>query len=251
MTARQEAVFFELHSGLPREGPGDPQSTRRAFASLRALPERPRILDLGCGPGAQTLELAELSDGQIVAVDNHEPYVERLRRLILEHGLEERVRPLVADMRSLPFESGSFDLIWAEGSIYLIGFSRGLAEWRPLLARHGQIAVSEVSWLRKGAPAELRAFWSESYPGIRTIPQNEAAVREAGYEPLVSFTLPQSAWWDAYYRPLEARLAALEDRHAGNPEAMEVLTVERREIELYRRYSDFYGYVFYVARVAH
>ena len=50
--------FFEIHQGLPREGPGDFDSTRRALALLGGLPERPRILDIGCGPGMQTnLEL--------------------------------------------------------------------------------------------------------------------------------------------------------------------------------------------------
>lgn len=249
MTSRQEAVFFEIHSGLPREGPGDPQSTRRAFACLRGLPDQPRILDLGCGPGAQSLELAELCAGQIVAVDNHEPFIARLRRRVLEDGLEDRVQPRVADMRCLPFEPGSFDLIWAEGSIYLIGFSAGLREWRPLLARHGQIAVTEVSWLKADVPAEVRAFWQEAYPGIRSIPENQAAIREAGYELHSSFTLPDSAWWDSYYRPLEARLAGLEARYAGDPEALEVLAVERQEIELFRKFSDCYGYVFYIAGV--
>ena len=220
MTPKQEAVFFKVHSGLPREGPGDPQSTRRAFACLRDLPDRPRVLDLGCGPGAQTLELAELCAGEIIAVDNHAPFIEGLRRRVLENGLADRVHPLAADMKSLPFEPDSFDLIWAEGSIYLIGFSRGLAEWRPLLAGRGHVAVTEVSWLKADIPAEL----------------------------LASFTLPDSAWWEPYYRPIEGKLGALEARHAGDAEALQVLAAERQEIELFRKYSDCYGYVFYVAR---
>lgn len=220
MTPKREAVFFEVHSGLPREGPGDPQSTRRAFACLRDLPDRPRVLDLGCGPGAQTLELAELCAGEIIAVDNHAPFIEGLRRRVLENGLADRVHPLAADMKSLPFEPDSFDLIWAEGSIYLIGFSRGLAEWRPLLAGRGHVAVTQVSWLKDDVPAEL----------------------------LASFTLPDSAWWEPFYRPIEGKLGALEARHAGDAEALEVLAAERQEIEIFRKYSDCYGYVFYVAR---
>jgi len=220
MTPKQEAVFFKVHAGLPREGPGDAQSTRRAFACLRDLPDRPRVLDLGCGPGAQTLELAESCAGEIIAVDNHAPFIEGLRRRVLENGLADRVHPLAADMKSLPFEPDSFDLIWAEGSIYLIGFSRGLAEWRPLLAGRGHVAVTEVSWLKDDVPAEL----------------------------LASFTLPDSAWWEPYYRPIEGKLGALEARHAGDAEALQVLAAERQEIELFRKYSDCYGYVFYVAR---
>jgi SAM-dependent methyltransferase len=249
MTAKQQAVFFEVHSGLPREGPGDTASTRRAFARLRDLPARPRVLDLGCGPGAQTLELARLCAGEIFAVDNHGPFVEHLRRRALAEGLGDRVHPVLADMRSLPFEPGSFDLVWAEGSIYLLGFSRGLTEWRALLNERGHVAVTEVSWLKEKVPAELAAFWQEAYPGILSIPESQTAVREAGYELLASFTLPESAWWDPYYRPIEAKLPALEARYAGDPEALEVLAAERQEIALFRKYSDWYGYVFYVAGV--
>ncbi len=51
-------LFFEIHSGLPREGPGDDASTRKAFSMVPSLPASPLILDIGCGPGMQTLELS-------------------------------------------------------------------------------------------------------------------------------------------------------------------------------------------------
>lgn len=49
------AFFFEIHSNLPREGPGDTESTRRALSMMAGLPERPSILDVGCGPGMQII----------------------------------------------------------------------------------------------------------------------------------------------------------------------------------------------------
>jgi len=48
--------FYELFCSLSRGGPGDNQSTRKAFGYLNNLPSEPRILDIGCGPGMQTLE---------------------------------------------------------------------------------------------------------------------------------------------------------------------------------------------------
>jgi len=42
--------------------------TRRAFETLPNM-HNPQILDIGCGTGIPTLALAEMSDGQIVAVD--------------------------------------------------------------------------------------------------------------------------------------------------------------------------------------
>ena len=248
MTQRQWEIFFEVHSGLPREGPGDAQSTRRAFACISGLPTRPRVLDVGCGPGAQTLELARLCAGPIVAVDNHAPFLEALRHRAAQSGLADRIQTRQADMGQLPFAPGSFDLIWAEGSIFIIGFAAGLAAWRPLLAEGGWLAVTEACWLKQEIPPEVSTFWNEAYPAIRGIPENQAMVREAGYELLESFVLPDSAWWEDYYTPIERKLPDLEARYAGDRPAAEVLEMHRQEIAMFRGHSDCYGYVFFIAR---
>jgi SAM-dependent methyltransferase len=247
MSRELPEVFFEVHSGLPREGPGDPAFTRRAFACLRDLPERPQILDLGCGSGAQTLELASLCRGTIVAVDNHEPFLEQLRTRAAQLGLADRVEARLGDMTALPFECGSFDLIWAEGSIFVVGFAAGLSAWRPLLSEPGYIAVTEACWLKPEVPREVREFWNAVYPAIRGIPETQEMVRSTGYDLVESFVLPDSAWWN-YYSPIERKLPGLETRHAGDPQALAVLTAERKEIDMFRRFSDCYGYVFFVAR---
>lgn len=51
-------AFFALHHGLPRQGPGSDATSRRLLALAGPLPARPRVLDLGCGPGRSALLLA-------------------------------------------------------------------------------------------------------------------------------------------------------------------------------------------------
>ena len=245
----EQSVLWELHSGLPREGPGDNLSTRIAFALLDELPRVPRILDLGCGPGMQTLELARLCDGEITAVDLHQPYLDELARRSRAAGLAQRITPMKASMAALPFAPGSFDVIWSEGAIYNIGFGEGLALWRPLLADGGFVAVTDCCWLRPEPPKELRDFWRQ-YPGMMTVAATSEAIRRAGYAELRHFTLPQAAWWDDYYTPMQARIAALEVKYAANPAALAELAQARREIDLYRRCGGYYGYVFFVMRKA-
>ena len=80
MSEELPKIFWEVHCDLPREGPGDNDSTKKAYMMLKDLPENPRILDIGCGPGMQTIELAKLSGGQIFAVDNHQPFLEQLKK---------------------------------------------------------------------------------------------------------------------------------------------------------------------------
>ena len=124
---------------MPRQGPGSNECTRKAYKLLSNLPPRPNILDVGCGSGMQTLELARISEGQITALDNYQPYLDDLKRRAEAAGLNNRIKTLNGSMFNLPFTDGSFDLIWSEGAIYIIGFKNGLIEWKPLLNRGGFI----------------------------------------------------------------------------------------------------------------
>jgi ubiquinone/menaquinone biosynthesis C-methylase UbiE len=152
VTERQRVVFLEIYSDHQREGPGSPQSTQKAYSLITNLPDHPKILDVGCGSGAQTLQLAEISAGEITAVDNHRPFIARLDVKVQQKGLAKRVIPTVADMNQLPFNKGSFDLIWAEGSIYLMGTGNGLLKWHPLLKNKGSVAYTEITWTRQDVP---------------------------------------------------------------------------------------------------
>jgi cyclopropane fatty-acyl-phospholipid synthase-like methyltransferase len=77
-------VFFEVYEALPRQGPGNRACVQHARALCRELPSSPAVLDLGCGVGGQTLHLAELLRGSIVAIHNHAPSIERLNAALTE-----------------------------------------------------------------------------------------------------------------------------------------------------------------------
>ena len=239
------AVFYEIFGGLPRGGPGDDRSTRRALSRMEGLPARPRILDVGCGPGMQTLELARNS-ADVVALDNFPTYLERLAGSVRAAGLDDLVTCVEGDMKAMPFDGESFDVVWSEGSIYVVGFEHGLRDWRKLLRPPGWVAVSEMVWLRSDPPREVRAFFDEEYPAMADVEANRDRAVRAGYEVIEVFVLPEESWWRNYYGPLEARLAEFENRS----DARDVIDATRREIDLYRRHADCYGYAFFVMRVA-
>ena len=219
----------------------------RALELLGPLSARPAILDIGCGPGAQTLVLARRTGGEIVAVDLHAPFLRELERRAQAAGLPA-IRTVRASMEALPFAAGSFDLIWSEGAIFVIGFAAGLAAWRPLLRGGGALVVSELTRLVDDPPAEVRAFWDDAYAAVTTREANRAAIDAAGYERLGDFVLPRASWFAEYYDPLERRLDVLEQRYASDSDALRMLAEERREITLARAYPDAYGYVFYAMR---
>ncbi len=250
MDEKMKRIFFEIHSELPQEAPGNRESTAKAFGMLTDLPPEPRLLDVGCGPGRQTLDLAALTDGQITAVDNHEPFVQSLQQRIAAAGLKNRVKAVVGDMTRLNFPSAHFDVIWSEGAIYIMGFMRGLKSWARFLRPGGYLAVTEITWLKEDPPQELQEFWQAAYPVMQNITENLERISEQGYVPLGCFILPEDAWWDNYYHPLQKRVNMLLNKYRTDKPALDLLQTELREIELYRRYWDYYGYVFYVMRKA-
>lgn len=212
------------------------------------LPEldNPCILDVGCGPGGPTLELARLSRGPIIGLDTHQPYLDRLTRKIEEAGLSDRVKAVNCSMFEMDFSDESFDIIWAEGSIYIIGFERGLKEWRRFLKPGGFLVVHEMTWLRPAPPQEIYDYWKAFYPGIKTVQENLKQIPGCGYDLIGHFTLPDDAWWIEYYGPLEKRIRQIRKKYSDDSEALAALDKEQREIEMFKKYHKWYGSVFFV-----
>lgn len=245
-----QAVFFEAFDGMDRLGPGSEASTLRALSAVRGICEPKCILDIGCGAGAQTMALVKHTAADIVAVDSHEPFIAALKLRAREIGAGDRVRTIAASMLELGpqlFER-PFDVLWAESSIYVIGFDRGLREWRPLLRAGGVLAMSEAVWLTNEPSDDVRQFWNENYPAIRGIEANIEAAKAAGYVCVEHFVMAASDWTDNYYVPLGQRVTALRQKYAGDEGAIGVLDTIQAEIDLYSQAGNEYGYAFYVLR---
>lgn len=241
-----EELFYKIFSDLPRQGPGNKESTLKAIQKLGNLPNEPNILDVGCGTGLQTFELVKYYGSKIVAVDNHKPYLDTLYSEAKRKGFDEHILCLNANMLDPDFVKEKYNLIWAEGSIYIIGFEKGLSVFKELLEENGLIAVTEVNWIKDNPPAELKKFWEQEYPAINTIKKNLSIIINLNFKLIDHFTLPESAWWDDYYTPLEQRLKNFRIEYHEDEDALEMIDFVQLEIDMYRKYSAYYGYVFYI-----
>lgn len=238
-------IFFDIHKNLPREGSGRDEYTQKAYEIIPKI-NKPIILDIGCGPGLQTVKLAKLSNGTIYAIDNHQPFLDQLKKTAKENNLINRIKIINKSMLKMDFPEDFFDIIWSEGSIFIIGFERGLNEWKKYIKKDGYLAVHEMAWLKSNPPKEIKDYFDEVYPSISTIDKNINIIRKCGYKILGHFPLPEDAWWDFYYNPLEKRLEKLKLKYKNNSEALEIIKEQEKEINLYRRYNQWYGSVFYV-----
>jgi ubiquinone/menaquinone biosynthesis C-methylase UbiE len=242
------SLICEYFSTLERQGPGSPEVTIKALSFIDNLTGESRIADIGCGTGGQTMVLAHHAPGHFTGIDLFPSFIDLFNSNATKLNLQDRVKGIQGSMDNLPFNNEELDLIWCEGAIYNIGFERGLNEWRRFLKTGGYIAVSEASWFTEERPAEIEKFWQDAYPGIDTIPNKVAQMQKAGYIPVATFILPENCWTEHFYvQQVKAQELFLK-KHAGDKTAEEFIANERHESQLYYRYKEFYGYVFYIGK---
>ena len=240
---------FELHNDLPYAATDRDKYIEKAWRML-PVREQPDILDMGCGKGGPTTTLARLSGGRVTGLDNHQPDLDCLTETARAENLSDRIRAVHGSMLDVPFPQHSFDIVWVEGAIFVIGFERGLREWRWLLRPRGCLVVHEMCWLRPEPPREIREYWQNMYSGITTVDGNAGIINCCEYDLLGQFVLPDDAWWLMYYGPLEERVKKLRHKYAGDKSALDVLDREQRDIDMYRKYRRWYGSAYFVMQAS-
>lgn len=240
-------LIADFFRGLKRQGPESDEITKLALHFINDLPDNPSIADIGCGTGGQTITLAQSTNGKIKAVDLMPEFVESLKENIKQLGLDKKIFPSLESMTDLSFEEAEFDLIWAEGSIYNIGYQKGLKEWRKYLKTNGYIAVSEVSWFTDSRPQKISDYWESNYPEIDTIPNKVKQMQQAAYTPVAHFIFPEICWWN-YFNPILNNIEPFLQKHNYSEGAKDLVDHLTEEIALYRKYKLYYGYVFYIGQ---
>ena len=193
------------------------------------------------------MELLRLSGGTVVAIDLLPQMIAQVTKAARCAGFADRLETVQADMNDMEFEPASFDAIWSEGAIYFLGFEKGLAKVKRFVKPGGYVALSEAVWLKPDPPREAVEFWKE-YPEIDSVEGKLKVVSRLGYENVNHFVLPALSWTEFYYDPLAKRIPQYEQKWKGIPEAEHVLAEARHEILIFRKYSRYYSYAFFVMR---
>lgn len=242
-------LMMHLHINNERQGPGSTETTWLALDLARIDMSRfYRIADIGCGTGAQTIDLAKRLKGEIVAVDLFSEFLDKLKNRITCNELSADVKTLSASMDNLPFAKDEFDMIWSEGAVYNMGFRNGVLYWKNFLKPGGILAVSELSWTTNSRPSELEDFWNGEYSEMDTVAGKIKVLEEAGYRVLAHFILPENCWTDNYYIPLLQSHNAFLEKIGNIDAARNIVDLDKQESDFYNKYKDFYSYGFYIAQ---
>ncbi|AXI46193.1 class I SAM-dependent methyltransferase [Sulfitobacter sp. SK012] len=233
-------AFFTLHRDLSREGPGEPADVAWA-AALAKLSPKAVVGDVACGPGGDIAALLDAApQGHVTALDKTPHFVDTARNAW--RG-DDRVTVLRADMARV---ANQYDMIWCAGAVYFLGVTQALQAWRKSLTKSGVIAFSEPCWFTDDRSAEAQANWAE-YPAMTDTAGIAAKVEAAGYEMLGTRALSDAAW-EAYYSPVDARIAML--RGTGDAALETVLDEAEAEAACWRANRASFGYLLCVVRPA-
>lgn len=241
-------LICEYFASIDRQGPGSDAATRRALSFIPDIDARSHIADIGCGTGSSALLLAADTGAHVTAIDLFPQFLTRLSERADAAGISSRIGTSAASMDALDYANETFDLLWCEGAIYNIGFEKGLRTWRPMLKDGGYIAVTDATWLTDSRPNEVETFWRDAYPGITDMSGNLAAIQRCGYTPVAAFVLPQDCWTTNFYVPQQQAQDIFLSRHGDDKTAQALVANQRHEAEIFSRFHQYYGYVFYIAR---
>jgi ubiquinone/menaquinone biosynthesis C-methylase UbiE len=183
--------------------------TIKAYKSLPEI-ENPRILDVGCGTGVPTVELARISGGNVTALDDNENSLNILKAKIKAGELDKQVTVINDSIFTMDFPEESFDIIWAEGSVFVMGFEDSIKNWRRFLKSDGFLVIHDDS-KDKDNKLEL--------------------VKKYGYRLIDEFELSHQVWWDEYYKPLKQLIKTFKDKQPDDQNLINELNKDQMEID--------------------
>ncbi|KUJ06554.1 ubiE/COQ5 methyltransferase [Mollisia scopiformis] len=123
-----------------------------------------KILDIGCGPGTITTDLAKLvPEGHVTGVEYKPEPLENARALAAEQGVTN-IDFQVADIHNLPFENGSFDVVHVHQVLQHIRDPvEGLREMKRVAKKGGIVACRESADMTWYPQSEGLTKWKQLY----------------------------------------------------------------------------------------
>jgi len=175
--------------------PGGPEEVDRIVRGIDL--KGAFVLDIGCGAGGPAIVLARNKGARLVCIDVEPQLIERARRLAHEAGVEDRIDFRLVEPGPLPFEAGTFDIVFTKDSFIHIQDKKALyLEILRVLKLGGVFAGSD--WLSGENSAQDPVFQEFIHLGhlnftMATAAETVRIMREVGFEGVE--TIDRNAWY--------------------------------------------------------
>lgn len=197
--------------------------TRKAFKMLPKM-VKPQILDIGCGSGIPTIELARLNDGEVIGIDIDREELKKLNLRIEKGGSSNRVKAIYCSIYKIDFPDEYFNILWDEGALHLLDLKKSLRECNRLLKSNGFLIIGETTkWMKN----KFEIF------------------SKFGFKLTNQILLPEGCWWTEYYAPLEEKIKELRKKYKGT-EDLQKLKQHEREIKMVKKSPKEFDCGFYI-----
>jgi len=200
--------------------------TRKAFEAIPVI-EKPNILDLGCGTGVPTLEIARLSNGKIVAVDTDRECVDWFKQKIMRLNYEDRISVIRKSVLRIDVPEHSFDIILAEGLFNIIGFEKALSRFLKLLKPNGYFMIHD---------------------DFRYRAKKQKIIEKYKLLFVKSFVLDETVWWKEYCSCLEKKIEDFEKEWGNRVNTKRLFSREISELAMYRKNPERFRSVYFVLK---
>jgi ubiquinone/menaquinone biosynthesis C-methylase UbiE len=130
------------------------------LARLAGLSPGMRVLDVGGGLGGPARTLAVEFGCHVTVLDLTESYVRAAEMLTTQLGLGDRVRHDVGNALALPFDPGTFDVVWTQNSGMNIADKEQLYEGFHRLLRPGGRLAFQAPMAGPVQPLIFPTMWA-------------------------------------------------------------------------------------------
>jgi ubiquinone/menaquinone biosynthesis C-methylase UbiE len=184
--------------------------TRKTFKLIPEI-QNPQVLDVGCGSGIPTIELAKISNGHVTGIDIDEKLLDILRRRIKEKGLNDKVSVLNKSINMMDFKKESFDIIWSEGAVFVIGFENSIKNWRKFLKPNGFLVLHD---------------------DIKDKSKKLGSIEKYGYQLIAEYELSFEIWWNEYYSKLEKFVEKYKEKYPEDSQLKKEIESDQNQVKM-------------------
>ena len=182
--------------------------TQMAYELLPKI-DNPKILDVGCGSGVPTLELAKLSNGNIIGIDIDKLSLEKFRKKLNQSKFKHKISIKEISMVKNDFPDENFDIIWSEGAFNIIGFKKAIKICHRILKKEGFLVLFET---------------------VNDLEYNIETFKLNGFKIVDKVILPADIWITDYFNPLKEQIKKI-DHKVLNTEQIKELKKAKRDLK--------------------